>query len=140
MLENIYKEQVTILNKLRYGDSDEKRDVWYKTVVDNVVWYTDSARSAGSHDVFIGSYITILFPFNEKYLPYMEWKDRYDRENYFTASNGDYVVKGIVTEEITPDNITKVMQKYREDVCIVRHHNDKHNRFGARVQLKIQGV
>lgn len=140
MLENIYKETVTILNRLRRDDAHEQKDVWYKTVVEDVVWYTDSARSAGSHDVFIGSYITILFPFNEKYLPYMEWKDKSDRENYFTASNGDYIVKGIVTEDVTPDNVVKVMEKYREDVCLIRHHNDKHNRFGARVQLKIQGV
>lgn len=59
---------------------------------------------------------------------------------HFTVSTGDYVVLGEVTEDITADNVVKTMQKYGENVCLVRHHNENYNRFGARVQLKIEGV
>ena len=140
MLEHIYNETITILNRLRRADGDGKVDLWYKTVLNDVAWYTASARSAGGNAVYIGTYITVLVPFNDKYLPYMDWKNAENRDEYFTVSNNDYIIKGIVSEEITAENVVSVMQKYGEDVCLVRHHNENHNRFGAKVQLKIQGV
>jgi hypothetical protein len=140
MLENIYNQKVTILNKLRREDNDKHTDLWFKHTIDNVVWYTDSARSAGAHDVFIGSYITILIPFNESYRNYADWKTLTNKDDYFTVSVGDYIIMGDVEEDVNANNIVKVTQKYGEDVCLVRHHNENHNRFGARVQLKIQGV
>lgn len=140
MLENIYNQTITILNKLRREDNDGKTDVWYKTVVDNAVWYTDSARSAGSNAVYIGSYITILLPFHDEYMDYEEWKKQVNKDELFTVSVGDYIIKGTIEDEVNANNIVKVTQKYGENVCLVRHHNANYNRFGARVQLKIQGV
>ncbi len=140
MFKNIYNQQITILNKLKRIDSDTNKDVWYKTVLTDVAWYTDSARSAGNHDVYIGSYITILIPFHEEYLDYLDWVKAKERENYYTMSTGDYVIKGFVEEDITPENIVKTMDKYGERVCLVRHHNANYDRFGATVQLKVQGV
>ena len=140
MLKNIYNQTITILNKLQRTDSSTGKDVWYKTIINDVAWYTDSARSAGSNAVYIGSYITILIPFHDEYLEYLEWRKEGNPETHFTMSTGDYVVKGIVEEEITADNIVKTLQKYGENVCFVRHHNANYDRFGARVQLKVQGV
>lgn len=140
MLKNIYNQTITILNKLKRPDSNTGKDVWYKTVIRDAVWYTDSARSAGNHDVYIGSYITILIPFHEEYKDYLEWKVLPNKEEYFTFSNGDYVIRGLMEDEVTADNIVKTLEKYGENVCFVRHHKATHDRFGARVQLKIQGV
>lgn len=140
MLENIYNQKVTILNKLKRSDSKTGVDVWRKSVVDNVVWYTDSARSAGGSSVFIGTYITVLFPFNVNYLPYMEWKKPGNQDNHFTMSSGDYIILGDVDEDITANNIIKVLENYGENVCQVKHHNASYKRFGARVQLKVEGV
>ncbi len=92
MLENIYNQRVTILNKLKRTDSKTGVDVWRKSIVDDVVWYTKSSRSAGSSSVFIGTYITVLFPFNSRYLPYMEWKKPENQEEHFTMSSGDYII------------------------------------------------
>lgn len=140
MLKNIYNQTVTILNKVRREDSGTNKDVWYKTVLNDVAWYTDSARSAGNHDVYIGTYITVLIPFHDEYKDYLDWIALKDKENYYTVSTGDYVINGIVDEEVTSDNIVKTLQKYGERVCLVRHHNANYKRFGATVQLKIQGV
>lgn len=140
MFKNIYNETVTILNKLKRTDSDTGRDVWYKTVLTDVAWYTDSARSAGNHDVYIGSYITILVPFHDEYMDYLDWAVCKNKEDFYTMSTGDYVIRGLVEEEITPDNVVKTLDKYGERVCLVRHHNANYNRFGATVQLKVQGV
>lgn len=140
MLENIYNQRVTILNKLKRTDSKTGVDVWRKSTVDDVVWYTKSARSAGSSSVFIGTYITVLFPFNTRYLPYMEWKKPGNQEEHFTMSSGDYIILGDVPENITANNIIKVLEQYGENVCQVKHHNANYKRFGARVQLKVEGV
>lgn len=140
MLENIYNQRVTILNKLKRTDSKTGVDVWRKSTVDDVVWYTKSARSAGSSSVFIGTYITVLFPFNTRYLPYMEWKKPGNQDEHFTMSLGDYIILGDVPENITANNIIKVLEQYGENVCQVKHHNANYKRFGARVQLKVEGV
>lgn len=140
MLENIYNQRVTILNKLKRTDSKTGVDVWRKSTVDDVVWYTKSSRSAGSSSVFIGTYITVLFPFNSRYLPYMEWKKPGNQEEHFTMSCGDYIILGDVPENITANNIIKVLEQYGENVCQVKHHNANYKRFGARVQLKVEGV
>ncbi len=140
MLENIYNQRVTILNKLKRTDNKTGVDVWRKSTVDDVVWYTKSARSAGSSSVFIGTYITVLFPFNSRYLPYMEWKKPGNQEEHFTMSSGDYIILGDVPENITANNIIKVLEQYGENVCQVKHHNANYKRFGARVQLKVEGV
>ena len=140
MLENIYNQRVTILNKLKRTDNKTGVDVWRKSTVDDVVWYTKSSRSAGSSSVFIGTYITVLFPFNSRYLPYMEWKKPGNQEEHFTMSSGDYIILGDVPENITANNIIKVLEGYGENVCQVKHHNANYKRFGARVQLKVEGV
>ena len=140
MFKNIYNETVTILNKLQRADGDTGQDVWYKTILTDVAWYRDSARSAGNHDVYIGSYITILVPFHEEYVDYLEWKNLKNKEDFYTMSTGDYVIRGIVEEEIDASNVVKTLDKYGERVCFVRHHNSNYDRFGATVQLKIQGV
>lgn len=140
MLKNIYNQRVTILNKLKRTDNKTGVDVWRKSTVDDVVWYTKSARSAGSSSVFIGTYITVLFPFNSRYLPYMEWKKPGNQEEHFTMSSGDYIILGDVPENITANNIIKVLEQYGENVCQVKHHNANYKRFGARVQLKVEGV
>ena len=131
---------MTILNKLKRTDSKTGVDVWRKSIVDDVVWYTKSARSAGSSSVFIGTYITVLFPFNSRYLPYMEWKKPGNQDEHFTMSSGDYIILGDVPENITANNIIKVLEQYGENVCQVKHHNANYKRFGARVQLKVEGV
>ena len=140
MLENIYNQRVTILNTLKRTDSKTGVDVWRKSIVDDVVWYTKSSRSAGSSSVFIGTYITVLFPFNSRYLPYMEWKKPGNQDEHFTMSSGDYIILGDVPENITANNIIKVLEQYGENVCQVKHHNANYKRFGARVQLKVEGV
>lgn len=142
MLQNIYNQKITVLNRLKRADvpGGSKVDVWYKTTVDEVAWYTDSARNSGGNGVYIGTYITVLILFGKGYIPYREWKDMESHETGFTMSSGDYIILGEVEEEIDSSNIVEVMNKYGEDVCQVKHIQRPHKRFGAKVQLKIEGV
>ena len=59
----------------------------------------------------------------------------------YTITNYSYRVDAAdINLTYLADNVVKTMQKYGENVCLVRHHNENYNRFGARVQLKIEGV
>lgn len=140
MLNNIYNQKITILNKLKRTDSSTGLDVWYKHTVDDAAWYTDSARSAGGSSVYIGSYITVLIPFHDDYMPYKDWRNIDDKDSYFTMQANDYIVLGEMEEDVDANNIIQVLQKYGELVCQVKHHNENYNRFGARVQIKVEGV
>lgn len=141
MWKSIYNQRITILNKLKRVDTDDKKlDVWYKHTVDNAVWYEDSARNSGGNGVYIGTYITVLIPFNDNYVDYRNWKQLEDKDSKFTMSSGDYIVLGDVEEEINASNVVEVMKSYEGNYCIVRHIKRPHKRFNATVQLKIEGV
>ena len=139
--EQIYNQKITILNKLKRVDSpDGKLDVWYKHTVDNAVWYEDSARNSGGNGVYIGTYITVMIPFNDDYLDYRDWKNLQDKNSKFTMSSGDYIVLGNVPETITASNVIETMKTYEGNYCMVKHIKRPHKRFNAKVQLMIEGV
>lgn len=140
MLQNIYNQKVTILNKLKRTDGVTGVDVWYKTIIDDVAWYTKAAKTASGSGVYIGTYITVLIPFHDNYKDYLEWIKMEEKEQYFTISSNDYVILGEVEEDINANNVVAVMQKYGENVCLVRSHATCYDRYGARVQIKIEGV
>lgn len=140
MLENIYNRTVTVLNKLKREDSTTGLDVWYKTVLTDAAWYTDSVMTAGGSTTYIGTYITVLIPFHDNYLDYMDWKETGKQDSNYTMSSGDYVVLGTVTEDITAANVIATMKKYGENVCTVKNHKTLYDRFGANIQVRVEGV
>ena len=138
-LKLIYSNRVSILNKLKRDDGTSGSDEWFVTVVDNVAWYRNSERTVSNSGVYIGEYKTILIPFNTAYLPYDEWKN--NTEGHFTVSEGDYIVLGEVTEDITAKNVVSVMKKLdKSKVCLVKSVIPREKRFGAEVQVKVEGA
>ena len=136
--EDIFNQTVTVLNKLRRADNNSGKDIWVKTVLHNVAWYTKSAVKADGTSADISTYKIILIPFNSKYRPYSQWKT--DHFDTFSMSVGDYILMGEIDDSINADNIIKTISKYDADVCIVKHISELHKRFNAQVQLKIEGV
>lgn len=140
MLKNIYNETITILNKLKRADSVLGKDVWHKTVLTDAAWYTNSERDVNGSSVYIGTYKKVFLPFHDDFLPYIKWKQAGQQDGKYTISTGDYIVRGEVEEAITADNIVKTMEKYGENVCLVKHYKELHDRFGATVQVYVEGV
>lgn len=140
MLTNIYNETVTVFNKLRRPDSIMGKDVWHKTVISDAAWYRQSERDINGTSAVIGTYKKVLIPFHDNFLRYIEWKTPGNQEGHYTISVGDYVVLGLVEEEITGENIVNTLEKYGDNVCLVKHYTECHDRFGAHVQLSIEGV
>ena len=140
MQKNIYNQKITILNKLKRTDSLTGSDVWYKQVVTDAAWYKRSEKTVQGSSVLIGTYVNVLIPFHTDYLPYTEWRLAGNPDDYFTMSVDDYIVLGDVEETVTANNITQVVQKYSGMYCLVKHITENYNRFGAKIQLSIEGV
>jgi hypothetical protein len=140
MLKTIYNQKVTILNKLKRADSQGDLDEWHKTVIEDAAWYSQVQRTVYNSSVHIGSYIICLIPYHSEYLDYFEWKKPGNQHGHYTISSGDYLVLGEVSEEITPNNVISVMSNYGSRVCQVKHFEELHDRFGAHVQLRVEGT
>lgn len=114
-LGKIYDETITVINKLDARDSAEKQDSYYKTVLFHCMWSTRTTRSVepdGTVDV--GTTSVVQIPESENYIPYKIWTKE-DKSEAFTIRAGDYIVKGVVTEEITAANVKKVLAQYEPD-------------------------
>lgn len=141
MLNPIYNNKVSILNKLKAEDTEShENDIWYKTVLNNVAWYSNTERTVDDKKVLIGQYKTILIPFNELYLSYYDWKNSKVRQNYFTMSPGDYIIKGDIDEEVTPENVVKITRLFGENCCQVKSIINREKRFFSFVGLRVDGV
>ena len=139
MLKSIYNQKVTILNRQKRTTNTSGVDTWYKTIVYNAAWYEEAVRTVVNNGVVIGTVLKVLIPFSDDYMPYKEWSKLTDKGSHFTMSPGDYVILGDVTEEVTASNVVSVVNQY-EDKCCVKHITKPHKRFGATVQLKIEGI
>lgn len=138
MYESIYNQTVTILNKLKRADTGGSSDIWQKFVVNDAAWYSQVERTVTGGNVAIGSYIVCMIPFHDEYKDYFDWKTSHN--GFYTMSVGDYVVLGTVTETITASNIVATMTNYEPNVCLVKHFEELHDRYGAFIQLRIEGT
>lgn len=115
-------------------------DTWYKKVINNAAWYEEAIREVINNGVVIGTVYKVLIPFNDDYMKYRDWANLQDKGSKFTMSSGDYIILGEVPEEVTANNVIEVVKKYEGGICTVKHITTTHKRFGATVQLKIEGV
>lgn len=128
--------QVIVANKLDAKDSSTGLDVWYKSVVE--IDYdprVDKVTNADGAEVSMGESYTILFPFNDRYVPYHDWSDR---DNTYTMSQGDIIFFDNFDDAITPDSIVELKEQYRN--CEVRVVEERKQEYGNDVQLRVSGV
>ena len=136
----VYNKPLTILNKLKASDTLSKQDLWFKHIIHDGAWYITNESSVSGTTVSMSSKITVLIPYNEMYLPYKEWKLETNILKYFTMSNGDYIINGVLEDEINSQTITKTLSRYEPDVCSVKSINVLPRRGIETVMLKIEGV
>lgn len=101
-----FTETITLLNKLDAKDSTSGMDEWKSTILHNCAWSEKAVRSVQGNVVSVGRSIIVRIPASPDFRPYGEWKDGMDG---FTLSTGDCIVRGEVTETITPDNVKQVL-------------------------------
>lgn len=131
---------VTVLNKRAGRDSADYLDSWKKTVLTDCFWAGkqtrgQSGRMTSSAEVNEGASYVLRVPRAPEYRPYREWK--VDMEG-FTFSPGDYIIRGEVAEEITPETVQAVVEKYRPDAFEVQLFKD--NTDGPLPHYRLEGV
>lgn len=133
-------KKITILNKLPRQDSVTGLDIWYKSIVLNAIYSIEKVADVQGSITSLGQVFNILIPFNSAYLPYNEWKDS-DKESYFTLSQGDLIFIDVdINEDITPQNVQQIKNKYKSSVCEVRSIVEVPKRAGVNYRLKVSGV
>lgn len=130
-LNELYRETITIINKLDAKDAALRQDAWYKTVLRDCMWSARTVRAVSADGtVAVGTSIRVQIPENADYVPYAEWSKPANRDARFTIRAGDYIIRGEVAEEITPSNVRKIVADHEPDACQVKAFADLTKRAG----------
>lgn len=129
---------ITLINKLKATDSATKVESYYKTVLHNCAFTTESIRNVQGSTTSVGNVYVTRIPKNMNYKPYSEWVSSLDG---FTISLDDYVIKGEIEEEvITPQTIAKIINKYRPNAFQIRSFKDNTGTIELAEHYKLEGV
>lgn len=121
----IYDETITVINKLDARDAALKQDAYYPTVLHHCMWSVKATRAVQSDGtVAVGTTHQVQIPESEHYLPYRDWKAAEAREAAFTIRPGDYIVRGEIDGEITPQTVRKIVDEYEPDAFQVQAFRD----------------
>lgn len=115
-LSKLLQQKVTIINRLKSKDNESKRDKFYKKILDNCIWDNSKSANQSGKAIYYSNGYSVQIPTEQKYKykDYREWIK--DIENSFTLSLDDYVVLGEVTEDIAPDNLKDIINRYSPNV------------------------
>lgn len=130
-----WSHTVTVLNKRAGRDSADHLDAWKKTVLRDCFWAGEQTQGQSGQEANEGAAYLLRVPRSGEYRPYQEWKG--DMED-FTFSPGDYIIRGEVEEEITPETVQAVVESSRPEAFEVRLFKD--NTVGPLPHYRLEGV
>lgn len=119
-------QTVTIVNRLKGVDNDSGRDTFHKKILKDCVWMDKQIGSRSGNQITYSEGYQVHIPQAQKftYFEYKIWRNAENLEDCFTLSVDDYVILGEVTEEITSNNITEVLDKYKPNAMQIRQFQD----------------
>ena len=109
-----YIHTITLYNRIQAADSEDKREHWQRTVIYNCFWKSEVKTSFSGTQASIQNTYVVRIPDDERYLPYAEYAKK--PEGHFTMSQGDIVIYGECTEEITGvsgQTASKILNRYK---------------------------
>lgn len=130
-----WNDTVTVLNKRDGLDSPDGLDTWKKTVLHGCFWAGEQTQGQSGQEVSGGASYLLRVPQSADYRTYQDWKADMDG---FTFSPGDYIILGEAVEEITPETVQGVVERYRPDAFEVRKFKD--NTRGPLPHYRLEGV
>jgi hypothetical protein len=110
---------ITIYNK--YVDPTTRTEQWKRTVINNVVWVATQAISQSKDGQMMDNSVNVLMQQSAavNYVDTLTWQALVTKGVYWTLQNGDYMVRGAVTDEISSSfTISQLKAKYNEVVMI----------------------
>lgn len=106
---------ITIYN--RYFDA--RAEKYQRTVINNVVWQATKAVSGRSTGVLASNVALIMIPFalGDDYLKPKAWQAA--RAGKWTLQEGDVIVRGELTQEITTEYTLSDLRAAYDDVVVI---------------------
>lgn len=138
-----YVHTITLYSCLKAKDSADKKEKWVRTVLRNCFYKAEMTEVQNGVEATKTNAYTVRIPQNSNYCPYSIWKDLVikDIKGVFTVTEGDIVVLGECTDEITgvsPDTAVEILRRYKPDAFRVSafadntsHRMGKHYRLGG---------
>lgn len=134
-----YIHTITLYNRIQAADSEDRKEHWKRTVLHDCFWKAQvNTGFNGTQASVQNTYVTRI-PENERYLPYTEYTK--NPEGCFTVSQGDIVVYGECTEEITGasgQTTAQILNRHKPNAFKVTAFSDntkfpiaKHYRLGG---------
>lgn len=139
MMPPPYRQTITLLNRLKAQDTEDKRsDVWFKTVLHGVAL---SAVAVGKIEGTTGvsaRKVIARVPRNERYSPYEQWAKEPARG--FTFSTGDIVIRGEIEEgRITPQAVGALLQVHGANAFTVTAFKDNTGTIARGEHYRLEG-
>jgi hypothetical protein len=124
--KKMLSNKITIVNRLKGVDNDSGRDMFFKKVLDNCAWNSKEIATRNGNTITYSNGYEVHIPQAQEYtyFEYNIWKNKENLDDCFTFSLDDYVILGEVEEEITPNNITEVIDKYKPNAFQIRVYED----------------
>jgi hypothetical protein len=124
--KKMLSNKITIVNRLKGVDNDSGRDMFFKKVLDNCAWNSKEISTRNGNTITYSNGYEVHIPQAQEYtyFEYNIWKNKENLDDCFTFSLDDYVILGEVEEEITPNNITEVIDKYKPNAFQIRVYED----------------
>ena len=125
-VKEMLPKKVTIVNRLLGVDNGSGKDIFYKKILKDCMWDDKQISSRNGNSItFIDGY-KVQIPQDQEftYFEYNIWKNKENLEDCFTLSNDDVMILGEVKEEITPNNITEIIDKYKPNAFRIRQFHD----------------
>lgn len=136
-LTPVFKDTITILNRLNGSDSIDKKDKWYKSVIKDCFFSNKEVSSGVKGLVTAGTRYICRVPESKSYTPYDEWIRTHSG---FTFSLGDYIILGEVKEaDINTKNIVQIINKYKPNSFEIKYFKDN-TRVGFLRHYHLEGV
>lgn len=103
----MFHDTITVLNKTK--NLTTHKDEWNKVVIHGCNWASKTIRNVSGSTASISYTLSCRIPY---------------RGVQISINLGDYVVKGELKEEVTADNIVKLINSYRPNAFMVKAYKD----------------
>lgn len=134
-----YVHTITLYNRIRAADTEDRKERWIKTVLPNCFYKAQINAGFADTQASVSNTYIVRIPEDRRYLPYAEFVK--DPKGHFTVSLDDIVIYGICNEDITGESgrtAVQVLQRHRPNAFKVTAFSDntafriaKHYRLGG---------
>ena len=134
-----YIYTITLYNRIQAADSEDGKEHWKRTVLHNCFWKSVINTGFNGTQANVQNTYVVRIPESKRYLTYCEYAK--SPKACFTVSQGDIVIKGECTEEITGisgHTAAQLLNRYKPNAFRVTAFSDntgfplgKHYRLGG---------